>query len=180
MQPAVSQNGLRNTARWRLESRAKLQSTCTDADMPMQVKAQVEDLHSVLDDLWEKVDELKEAARSKASTKATLKAAFSQLASAGNGAGHQAANGAPAALPPVSTDAALQVLAPAVCFWLSGVPHWPAMTVFRCTHLHSSHLLPSRVVPAQFDMLASILVDVCPEHSNLKRQSECIGYCLDS
>ena len=51
-----------------------------------QVKAEVEDLQGVLDDLWEKVDELKEAARSRSSTKASLRAAFNQIAAMDQGA----------------------------------------------------------------------------------------------
>ena len=62
----------------------------------------------MLDDLWEKVAELKEAMRTRASTKAALKAAFAQLAAAGDGAGPSAPPAgqettAPAAASVVST-----------------------------------------------------------------------------
>lgn len=69
--------------------------------------AEIADLQSVLDELWERVDELKEAAASSSSTKSALKAAFAQMAAAG-----------PASSSPPSPSAGVLSAAPISLFLL--------------------------------------------------------------
>lgn len=126
--------------------------------------AEIADLQSVLDELWERVDELKEAAASSSSTKSALKAAFAQMAAA-----------RPASSSPPSPSAGVLSAAPIslflLIFYLLPAPNFHIIQV-NCHSKGSNILVNSHAFSTYKGMVGVLAIHKWElEHRPCKRQN---------